>query len=67
MALIQFMSAGLDTVKIPTTIHCDHLIVAKEGHNSDLATAEANDEEVYKFLQSVCQRYGAGFGNQVPA
>lgn len=61
MALIQFMSAGLDSVKVPTTIHCDHLIVAKEGHTTDLATATAQNEEVYKFLESVCKRYGAGF------
>lgn len=61
MALIQFMSAGLDTVKVPTTVHCDHLIVAKEGHATDLATSGKNNEEVYKFLESVCQRYGAGF------
>ncbi|KAJ8109680.1 hypothetical protein OPT61_g7286 [Boeremia exigua] len=61
MALIQFMSAGLDTVKVPTTIHCDHLIVAKDGHIADLTTAAADNEEVYRFLESVCKRYGAGF------
>ncbi|KAF2011987.1 aconitate hydratase [Aaosphaeria arxii CBS 175.79] len=61
MALIQFMSAGLDSVKVPTTIHCDHLIVAKDGYATDLAKATADNEEVYKFLESVCKRYGAGF------
>ncbi|KAF2623198.1 aconitase [Macroventuria anomochaeta] len=61
MALIQFMSAGLDSVKVPTTIHCDHLIVAKDGNTADLATATADNEEVYRFLESVCKRYGAGF------
>ena len=29
MALLQFMLTGKDSVKTPTSIHCDHLIVAK--------------------------------------
>lgn len=61
MALIQFMSASLDRVAVPTTIHCDHLIVAREGQSQDLPTALTAHDEVYKFLESVCQRYGAGF------
>jgi aconitate hydratase len=61
MALIQFMSSNLDTVAVPTTVHCDHLIVAKEGNEVDLTTANSVNLEVYEFLKSVCKRYGAGF------
>ena len=31
MALLQFMTAGLPEVAVPTTVHCDHLIQAKVG------------------------------------
>ncbi|KAL1624240.1 hypothetical protein SLS56_007942 [Neofusicoccum ribis] len=61
MALIQFMSANLDTVAVPTTVHCDHLVVAKEGNEPDLAMANSTNLEEYDFLQKVCKRYGAGF------
>jgi aconitate hydratase len=30
MAVLQFMSSGLPTTAVPTTIHCDHLIVARQ-------------------------------------
>ncbi len=33
MALLQFMHAGKKTVAVPTTVHCDHLIQAKDGAN----------------------------------
>ena len=31
MALLQFMTAGLPQVQVPTTVHCDHLIQARVG------------------------------------
>ncbi len=31
MALLQFMSAGRPKVAVPSTVHCDHLIVARTG------------------------------------
>ena len=31
MALLQFMQAGKSKVAVPTTVHCDHLIQAKDG------------------------------------
>ena len=37
MALLQFMLAGLPTVAVPTTVHCDHLIQARVGADADLA------------------------------
>jgi aconitate hydratase len=61
MALLQFMTAGKDEVALPSTVHCDHLITAYQGANSDLAVANAENSEVYAFLQSVSARYGLGF------
>ena len=29
MALLQFMSAGIPKVAVPSTVHCDHLIQAE--------------------------------------
>ncbi|MGH9066098.1 MAG: aconitate hydratase [Acidimicrobiales bacterium] len=61
MALLQFMTAGLDRVAVPTTVHCDHLIQARQGAGADLAMAEDANAEVFQFLRSVSERYGIGF------
>lgn len=61
MAVLQFMNAGKDKVSVPTTIHCDHLICAKEGADVDVATACGANREVYSFLASAASRYGMGF------
>ncbi|KAL4887625.1 hypothetical protein BJY04DRAFT_225540 [Aspergillus karnatakaensis] len=61
MALIQFMSAGMDTAAVPTTVHCDHLIVSRDGEQADLPRALEAHKEVYEFMESACQRYGMGF------
>jgi len=61
MALLQFMMAGKDNVAVPSTVHCDHLIQAKTGAESDLKTAMDINSEVYDFLESVCDKYGVGF------
>jgi aconitate hydratase len=61
MALLQFMTAGLDEVAVPSTVHCDHLILAKDGANADTQVARHTNEEVYSFLRDVCGRYGLGF------
>ena len=61
MALLQFMHAGKKTVAVPTTVHCDHLILAKDGAKSDLATANSQSKEVFDFLSSVSNKYGIGF------
>ena len=39
MALLQFMTAGLDEAAVPSTVHCDHLIQAKVGALKDMAVA----------------------------
>lgn len=61
MALLQFMQAGRPQVAVPSTVHCDHLIQAKEGADKDLATANTQNKEVYDFLSSVSNKYGLGF------
>ncbi len=61
MALLQFMQAGKDNVAVPTTVHCDHLIQAKQGAEKDLAQANETSNEVFDFLESVSNKYGIGF------
>jgi aconitate hydratase len=61
MALLQFMTAGLPEVAVPSTVHCDHLIQAKENGKVDLLAALEGNSEVYDFLESVSAKYGIGF------
>lgn len=61
MALLQFMSAGRPKVAVPSTVHCDHLIVAKSGAKEDLTAANQESREVFDFLASVSNKYGIGF------
>lgn len=61
MALLQFMSAGRPKVAVPSTVHCDHLIVAKTGAANDLVVANKESKEVFDFLASVSNKYGIGF------
>ncbi len=61
MALLQFMQAGKDQVAVPSTAHCDHLILAKEGAADDLRNSLTASGEVFTFLESVSNKYGIGF------
>ena len=61
MALLQFMTAGLAEVAVPTTVHCDHLIQAKDGAGIDLKSRSTTNNEVYDFLRTVSAKYGIGF------
>jgi aconitate hydratase len=61
MALLQFMQAGRPKVAVPSTVHCDHLIVAQNGAKTDLPAAIKDSEEVFNFLSSVSNKYGIGF------
>jgi len=61
MAMLQFMMSGRDKVAVPSTVHCDHLIQAKVGADTDLKTANEINSEVYDFLASVSNKYGIGF------
>jgi aconitate hydratase len=61
MAMLQFMLAGKETSVVPASIHCDHLITAKNGATEDLKKALTENYEVYNFLRSVSARYGIDF------
>lgn len=61
MAILQFMSAGMDKVATPTTVHCDHLIEAQIGGEKDLERAQNINKEVYDFLSTSCAKYDIGF------
>jgi aconitate hydratase len=58
---LQFITAGLDEVVVPTTVHCDHLITARTNATIDLRSAKDTNAEVYDFLRSVCAKFGIGF------
>jgi len=61
MALLQFMQAGKDKVAVPSTVHCDHLILAKSGAEKDLESSLSMNNEVFDFIRSVSSKYGIGF------
>lgn len=61
MALLQFMQAGKKKASVPSSVHCDHLIQAKDGAVEDLEKANYTNQEVYDFLASVSNKYGIGF------
>ena len=61
MALLQFMQAGKQKVAVPTTVHCDHLILAQSGAKKDLQQANKVSSEVFDFLESTSKKYGIGF------
>lgn len=61
MALLQFMQAGKAKVAVPSTVHCDHLILAQSGAAVDLKSSISNNKEVFDFLSSVSNKYGIGF------
>lgn len=61
MTLLQFISAGIGSAAVPTTVHCDHLIEAELGGHRDLAVAKDRNKEVYDFLSTATSKYGLGF------
>jgi len=61
MAILQFMLAGKKKVCVPATVHTDHLIIAKDGAESDLCHAKEINREVYDFLASAAARFGIGY------
>jgi aconitate hydratase len=61
MAILQFMQAGKPQVAVPTTVHCDHLIIAQDGATRDLDIANHANHEVFAFLASAANKYGMGF------
>ena len=61
MAILQFMQSGRARTAVPTTVHCDHLVQARVGATPDLQDALNENNEVYRFLESTCRKYGIGF------
>ncbi|MBA3750794.1 MAG: aconitate hydratase, partial [Nitrosopumilus sp.] len=61
MTILQFVQAGLKRTAVPTTVHCDHLIQARVGSESDTKAAIYENNEVYQFLESASRKYGIGF------
>ena len=61
MAILQFSQAQIPTVRVPSTVHCDHLILAYQGSGQDLAAANETNKEVYAFLASASNKFGIGF------
>ncbi len=61
MALLQFMMCGKKKTAVPSTVHCDHLIQARDGATKDLSRAMDESSEVFKFLADVSNKYGIGF------
>jgi len=61
MAILQFMQADRAEAAVPTTVHCDHLLLAHKGATFDKAHALETNKEVYDFLSSSAARYGLGF------
>ena len=61
MALLQFMSCGLPSTAVPTSIHCDHMVVGERGADVDLPASIVGNKEVFDFLESAAKKYGIEF------
>jgi len=61
MALLQFMQSGRKRVAVPSSIHCDHLILGRDGAAKDLPRGLEENAEVFAFLASAGRKYGIGF------
>ena len=61
MSVLQFINSGYKNTLLPTSIHCDHLIVAENDYRSDLDNAEKKNNEIYDFLNTAAQKYGMEF------
>ena len=61
MAILQFIQSGRKKVAVPSTVHCDHLILARKGVGPDMQVANKENEEVFSFLSTASNKYGIGF------
>jgi aconitate hydratase len=61
MAILQFIQAGRERTTLPSSIHCDHLIQARDGAREDLTRGLAENQEVFAFLASAAKKYGIDF------
>jgi homoaconitase len=53
MALLQFMTCGMAKTAVPASIHCDHLIQAFEGADSDLKVRHPHPHPLIRSL-AIC-------------
>lgn len=58
MAMLQFITCGMKSTAVPASIHCDHLIVGKDGEEKDLPRSIKNNIEVFDFLKSCGEKFG---------
>jgi aconitate hydratase len=61
MAILQFMSSGIPETAVPSTVHCDHLILAQSGGKEDLPRSKDVNKEVFDFLSNASSKHGIGF------
>jgi aconitate hydratase len=61
LTLLQFMQTRQDKVRLPATVHCDHLTQAQSNGAEDLARSLQQNNEVYEFLRTAAAKFGAGF------
>jgi homoaconitase len=47
--------------KVPSSVHCDHLIEAHTGADQDLTSSLFTNKEVFEFLESCSRKYGIDF------
>ena len=59
--MLNFMQTMRESVVVPTTVHCDHLIQARVEGGVDLVQSMEENKEVYEFLKNAAAKYGAGF------
>ena len=59
--MLNFMQTMRESVAVPTTVHCDHLIQARVEGGVDLVQSMEENKEVYEFLKNAAAKYGAGF------
>ena len=50
--IIIVVIISINTIAVPSTIHCDHLIVARDGSKADTERAKEDNREVYDFMAS---------------
>ncbi|KAJ3262591.1 aconitate hydratase [Boothiomyces macroporosus] len=60
-ALLQFILSKKKTTAVPSSVHCDHLIAAQVGADSDLKQSIISNKEVFNFLQTTSKKYGIDF------
>lgn len=61
MPLLQFSISTCKKVKVSTTVHCDHLILAEKGAKEDLEQAIYENKEIFEFLQNASNKFGIDY------